>query len=254
MYVSFEIGKSNSNFIYHFINLHHSFKVKCKRSININWKIRVSCNTAKVVLGCWKQDATNVGKHHCPWLSKVLNNIEPESACNHVWQLMLNNIVDNEDNVALTTLHYIMFSTTYNVQPCSVSPWGLECVTRRYIKVKSILLECLGTIFAYGQTGTGKTFTMEGKWWNHRNRVRHEYLVGKLLINDVLLCQAVWLCINNTRKTTINPQQLATCGKSVNKFATTYWQLGTRCLWWCSYINIIVASQASFSPEYIASR
>ena len=31
-----------------------------------------------------------------------------------------------------------------------------------YIKVNSLLLEFLGTIFAYGQTGTGKTYTMEG--------------------------------------------------------------------------------------------
>ena len=27
------------------------------------------------------------------------------------------------------------------------------------------VIEHLGTIFAYGQTGTGKTYTMEGQWW-----------------------------------------------------------------------------------------
>ena len=78
---------------------------------------------------------------------------------------ILNNIVSH--NVEQCCSHHIVAScfqklmTAHSALPVRIMFCYCEC---SFIKVNSILLKYLpGTIFAYGQTGTGKTFTMEGQ-------------------------------------------------------------------------------------------
>ena len=80
--------------------------------------------------------------------AKILNNIAShnvEQCCSHC--------------TVASCFQKLM--TARSALPLRIMSCHCECSC---IKVNSILLKYLpGTIFAYGQTGTGKTFTMEGQ-------------------------------------------------------------------------------------------
>ena len=65
---------------------------------------------------------------------------------------------DIERNPALMTHHQFTFDQIYGPNSTQVSVYTQTAKPA----VLSVLLGYNATIFAYGQTGTGKTFTMEG--------------------------------------------------------------------------------------------